>query len=628
MTTYKDLYNLSLSNPEKFWGEAASAIDWIKPWTTCIDYNSHPVPRWFSGGELNTCYNAVDRHVIAGHGKRPALIHDSAYSGSVQHLSYEDLQNQVCRMANILTHLGVSKGDRVLIYMPMIPEAVVTMLATVRLGAIHSVIFGGFAAPEVTSRIDDAKPDIIVAASCGIEPGRIVPYMPLVNDAINMATHKPSHCLVFQREAHQADLVEGRDIDAFAAMDATDPEGASCIPVAATDPCYILYTSGSTGKPKGIVRDTAGHMVALTWSLKHIFGIHSGDVFWTASDIGWVVGHSYIVYAPLLSGCTTVMFEGKPVGTPDASAFWRIIEKHRVKCLFTAPTALRAIKREDSKGELCRQHNLSSLETLFLAGERSDTNTVNWAGNLLNVPVIDHWWQTETGWPITAVPQGIDTTNIKIGTAGLPMPGWRLDCLDDHGVPMEAGKLGSLVAKLPLPPGALPTYWNNDARFIEGCLTRYPNYYETGDAGLIDADGYVSVMARTDDIINVAGHRLSTGGMEEIICSHPDIAECAVIGIADALKGHIPCGFVVLKSGVVRQEEDIVADIVSMIRKTIGPVAAFKRAVVVARLPKTRSGKILRRVMRQIADEKTWTVPPTIDDPNILNEISKAFHNT
>jgi propionyl-CoA synthetase len=613
----------SLENPEVFWADAARAISWYKPWRQVLDASNPPFYRWFVGGEVNTCYNAVDRHVESGRGGQLALIYDSPVTNTIRRFTYAELQKAVATCAGALTALGVSKGDRVIIYMPMIPEAVIAMLAVARLGAIHSVVFGGFAARELAARINDAKPTLVVAGSCGIEPGRIVEYKPLLDAAIDMAAHKPAHCLILQRPQGPASMIAGRDIDWTEAMAKASPQ--PCVPVAATDPLYILYTSGTTGEPKGIVRDNGGHLVALAWSMKNIYGVDPGEVFWAASDIGWVVGHSYIVYAPLIHGCTSVMYEGKPVGTPDAGVYGRVIAQHGVAALFTAPTAFRAIKREDPKGELLRKHDRSKFRTLFLAGERCDPDTLQWARNLLEVPVVDHWWQTETGWPICANPVGLGLLPIKPGSASRPMPGWNVQVLDDNNHPVKAREIGAIVCKLPLPPGSLPTLWNADARYQQAYLSTYPGYYKTGDAGFIDEDGYVYVMTRTDDVINVAGHRLSTGAIEEVLASHPDVAECAVTGVADQLKGQVPLAFLVLKAGVQRAPDDVIKEIVNLVREQIGPVASFKTATIVKRLPKTRSGKILRGVMQKIADAEEYKMPATLDDPAILGEITDAL---
>ncbi len=613
----------SLSDPEGFWAEAAGAIDWYSPWDRVRDDARAPFYRWFPGAEVNSCFNAVDRHVAAGRGDQPALIYDSPVTGTIATLTFRELLDRVSIFAGALARLGVSKGDRVIIYMPMIPEAVIAMLAVARIGAIHSVVFGGFASHELAARIDDARPKAVVTASCGIEPGRVVPYKPLLDAALSMSRHKPAHCIVYQRPMATAELDAGRDIDWHDAV--AGAERHECVPVAATDPLYILYTSGTTGQPKGIVRDNGGHLVALDWSMKNIYGVQPGQVFWAASDIGWVVGHSYIVYGPLVHGCTTVLFEGKPVGTPDAGVYWRVASQHDVACLFTAPTAFRAIKREDPDGLLIKRYDLTRFRTLFLAGERTDPDTLAWAQEKLNVPVIDHWWQTETGWPICANCVGLEMMPVKPGSVGRPVAGWHVEVLDPRGRPVKAGEMGSIVCKLPLPPGTLPTLWNADARYEQAYLSDFPGYYKTADAGFIDEDGYLYVMTRTDDVINVAGHRLATGAMEEVVSSHRDVAECAVIGIADALKGQVPVGFVVLKAGVPESRHgDIVTEVIQLIRERIGPVAGFKTAMIVKRLPKTRSGKVLRSTMRKIADAQSYEMPATIDDPAVLAEIEEA----
>jgi propionyl-CoA synthetase len=624
MSRYGDVYGAWKADPEGFWAEAAKAIDWITPWEKVFDPETGVYGRWFTGATCNTAWNCLDRHVVAGHGDRLALIHDSPLTGTKTRYTYAELTARVEAMAGALVDAGVSKGDRVIIYMPMIPEAVMAMLAVVRIGAIHSVVFGGFAARELATRIEDAQPKAVIAASCGIEPNRIIAYKPLLDEAIAISAHKPDSVFVFQRPQVAAPLVEGRDVDLGAAMEANAGRRVACVPVAATDPAYILYTSGTTGQPKGVVRDTGGHMVALAWSMSAIYDIRPGEAFWAASDVGWVVGHSYITYAPLLVGAATVMFEGKPVGTPDAGAFWRMVEEYRISALFTAPTAFRAIKKEDPNALQIGRYDLSSLRTLFLAGERADPDTVKWAEEKLGIPVVDHWWQTETGWAIAANPVGLGMLPVKHGSPTVAMPGYAIEVLDDAGHPVPPGKLGNIVVRLPLPPSCLPTLWNADERFRASYLAEFPGYYKTADAGFVDEDGYLFIMARTDDIINVAGHRLSTGGMEEVLASHPDVAECAVIGIADSLKGQAPCGFVVLKAGVTRPHTDIEKELVALVRDRIGPVAAFKLAVTVDRLPKTRSGKILRGTMRQIADGEEFRMPATIDDPAVLDEIREA----
>lgn len=622
---YETLYARSLSDPDGFWRDAARAIDWIQEPSLILDDSAKPFYRWYTGGVLNMCWNAVDRHVAAGRGDQAAFIHDSPVTGSQRTLTYTQLRDQVARFGGALRAAGVAKGDRVLIYMPMVPEAAVAMLACARIGAVHSVVFGGFAPQELATRINDAQPRLIVSASCGIEGSRVVAYKPLLDAAIEMATHKPARCIILQRPQCAADMRPARDLDWQQATEAAVP--VACEPVAATDPLYILYTSGTTGQPKGVVRDTGGYAVALAWSMAHFYGIRPGEVFWTASDVGWVVGHSYIVYGPLLQGCTSVIYEGKPVGTPDAGAFWRVIAQHRAVALFTAPTALRAIKREDPEAALLQGHDVSCLRTLFLAGERSDPATLQWAETHLKVPVIDHWWQTETGWPIAGNPVGLGLMPVKYGSTAKPLPGWDIRVLGADGTPVRRGDIGAIVAKLPLPPGALPTLWNADERFRKSYLADYDGYYQTSDAGFIDEDGYIHVMARTDDIINVAGHRLSTGAMEEVLAGHPDVAECAVIGVADPLKGQAPLGLVVLKNGVERAHADILAELVAKVRAEIGPVAAFKQALIVDRLPKTRSGKILRGTMQKIADSETWKMPATIDDPLILEEIRDVMRH-
>ena len=621
---YSEVYGRWKADPQAFWAEAATNIDWIAQPRAIFDPDLGVYGRWFVGGICNTCYNAVDRHVTAGRGDQVALIHDSPVTGSKSSLTYSELLAEVRTLGAILRDMGVEKGDRVVIYMPMVLEAVIGMLACARIGAVHSVVFGGFAAKELAARIDDAAPKVILAASCGIEPNRVVPYKPLLDAAIQMAEAKPTGCLILQRPQLHGEMVEGRDFDwaERRAAAAAEGRGVDCAPMGATDPLYVLYTSGTTGKPKGVVRDTGGHMVALRWTMENLYGLKTGDVFWTASDVGWVVGHSYIVYGPLLMGCTSVVYEGKPVGTPDPGAFWRMIAEYKVAALFTAPTALRAIKKEDPEGTYLKGHDLSSLRTLFLAGERADPDTVKWAETTLNVPVVDHWWQTETGWAIAGNPVGLGLLPVKLGSPTVPMPGYDLQIVDEAAKPLPAGTMGSIVIKLPLPPGCLPTLWQQDERFVESYLAEFPGYYKTSDAGFVDADGYVFVMGRTDDIINVAGHRLSTGGMEEVLASHPDVAECAVIGVKDSLKGEVPCGFVVLKAGERRAPEVIEKELVELVRERIGPVAAFKLALTVPRLPKTRSGKILRGTMKKIADADPWTAPATIDDPGALEDIT------
>ncbi|QBI18766.1 propionyl-CoA synthetase [Egibacter rhizosphaerae] len=624
MSAYARAYHHSMSDPEGFWGEAAAAIEWTRRPTRILDREARPAPRWFANGELNTCYNAVDRHVEAGRGDQLALIHDSPLTGRTRRFTYTELRDDVARFAGALAGLGVSAGDRVLIYLPMVPEAAVAMLACARLGAIHSVVFGGFAARELAVRIDDARPVAVVAASCGVEPGRVVPYMPLVERALEQAEHTPDACVVLQREEQPAELTSGRDHDWEELAAAARPVG--CTPVAATDPLYVLYTSGTTAKPKGVVRDNGGHAVALRWSMTAIYDTGPGEVFWAASDVGWVVGHSYIVYAPLLAGCTTVMYEGKPVGTPDAGAFWRVVDEHGVKTLFTAPTAFRAIKKEDPSASHLARYDLSRFSALFLAGERLDPDTYDWAAKVLDRPVIDHWWQTETGWPVAANPLGLEPLPIKPGSPTKPMPGWDVRILDDEGKEVAPGREGAVAVRLPLPPGALPTLWNDDDRFVDAYLSRYPGYYLTGDGGLIDQDGYLFIMGRIDDVLNVAGHRLSTGAMEAALGAHPAVAECAVIGVADDLKGEAPVGFVVLSDDAeVRDHTTLEQELVALVREEVGPVAAFKRVVVVDRLPKTRSGKILRRNMREIADGQHPAAPSTIEDPAVLEEVATAL---
>ncbi|MGQ7794163.1 propionyl-CoA synthetase [Faunimonas sp. B44] len=621
---YPEVYAAWRNDPEGFWAKAAEEIDWFRPWDKVFDPDQGVYGRWFAGAECNTCFNCVDRHAA----RRPdaaAIIYDSPVTGSARTITYGELLQEVSALAAVLADNGIGKGDRVIIYMPMVPEAAYAMLACARLGAIHSVVFGGFAAHELATRVDDCRPKLMISASCGIEPGRIVAYKPLLDGAIERASHKPERCIIVQRPQHGCELQPGRDIDYGEAVAAARGRAVPCVPVQATDPLYILYTSGTTGQPKGVVRDNGGHMVALKWTMSAHYGMDPGEVFWAASDVGWVVGHSYIVYAPLLHGCTTVLYEGKPVGTPDAGAFWRVIAEHRVVALFTAPTAFRAIKKEDSEARLIGQYDLSRFRTLFLAGERADPDTIQWAERHLGVPVIDHWWQTETAWAIAGNPVGLGVLPVKYGSPTVAMPGYDVQILSDAGDAVPPGTLGNIVVKLPLPPGCLPTLWNADGRFFDSYLAEFPGYYKTADAGYRDADGYLFIMARTDDIINVAGHRLSTGAMEEVLAAHPDVAECAVIGVADTLKGQIPCGFVVLKSGRVRSAADIEKECVARIREEIGPVAAFKTVLVVHRLPKTRSGKILRGTMRQIADGEEYRMPATIDDPAVLDEIREAI---
>jgi propionyl-CoA synthetase len=620
---YTETHRRSLADPEGFWAEAAQAIDWDTPWERVLDAGNAPFYLWFRGARLNTCHNALDRHVARGRGEQTALIYDSPVAGQVLRFTYRALRDEVALLAGALGDLGVAKGDRVLIYMPMVPEAVMAMLAAARLGAIHSVVFGGFAAPELATRIDDAQPKVILSASCGLELQRVVAYKPLLDQAIALARHKPAATMILQRPMLRAPLEAGRDHDWKERLARARPAG--CVSVAATDPLYILYTSGTTGIPKGILRHNGGHAVALHWSMANIYGVRPGEVMFTASDVGWVVGHSYIVYAPLLAGCTTVLYEGKPVGTPDAGAFWRVIAEHGVAVMFTAPTAFRAIRREDPEGQLLRRYDLSRFRMLFLAGERADPATVDWAERQLRVPVIDHWWQTETGWPITANCRGIEPMPVKHGSSTKPVPGWDLRVLAPDGTETKPGEIGALCLKLPLPPGALPTLWQADDRFVQSYLGEYPGYYHTADAGYVDEDGYVFVMTRTDDIINVAGHRLSTGGIEEVLATHPEVAECAVIGVADALKGQVPIGLLVLKAGALRPPAQVAAEVVTLVRERIGPVASFKTAMVVQRLPKTRSGKILRGTMRKIADGESYKMPATIDDPAALAEIADTL---
>ncbi|MGE0610829.1 MAG: propionyl-CoA synthetase [Hyphomicrobiales bacterium] len=623
---YHEVYDAWKKDPEGFWAEAAKAIDWIRPAAKVFDPDMAVYGQWFAGAECNTCHNCLDRHVKT-RGDQAALIYDSPITGKMKTYSYRQLTDEVSAFGAVLRELGIAKGDRVIIYMPMIPETAIAMLACARIGAIHSVVFGGFAAHELATRIDDATPKAILAASCGIEPGRVVEYKPLLDAAIEEAKFKPEACVVLQREQAEASMIEGRDHDWSKLMEAARKAGktSDCVPVLATDPLYILYTSGTTGQPKGVVRDNGGHMVALHWSMKNLYGVEPGEVYWAASDVGWVVGHSYIVYAPLLHGNTTILFEGKPIGTPDAGVFWRVISEHKVAAMFTAPTAFRAIKKEDPNGDLIKKYDLKQFRTLFLAGERADPDTLVWAEEKLKVPVVDHWWQTETGWCIAGNPVGLGMLPVVHGSPTVPMPGYEIHILDEKCREVPRGTMGAISIKLPLPPSCLPTLWNADRRFREAYLEEYPGYYKTADAGYMDKDGYVFVMSRTDDIINVAGHRLSTGAMEEVLASHPDVAECAVIGIADRMKGQIPAGFFVLKAGVDRDPAEIEKEAVKLVRDRIGPVAAFKLAVPVKRLPKTRSGKILRGTMRCIADGEEYKMPATIDDPAILTEISDVL---
>ena len=620
---YVEAFESSIKTPDIFWAKAAEDLFWYKKWDKVLDDSNKPFYRWFTGGIVNTCYNALDYHVENGRADQIALIYDSPVTDTVKKYTYAQLRDEVAIFAGALAARGVEKGDRVLIYMPMIAEAAIAMLACARLGAVHSVVFGGFAANELATRINDAKPKVIVTASCGIEVKRVIPYKALLDGAIEMAASKPDTCIIFQRPMETATLIAGRDIDWATAIKGVKPH--DCVPVAATDPLYILYTSGTTGIPKGVVRDNGGHMVALKWTMKAVYNVDAGDVYWAASDVGWVVGHSYIVYGPLLKGCTTILYEGKPVGTPDAGAFWRVISQHKVKALFTAPTAFRAIKREDPEGKLLKNYDISCFATLFLAGERSDPDTLKWAENNIKVPVIDHWWQTETGWAIAANCMGLHHYPVVYGSPTKPVPGWNVQVVNPENEVVKAGDIGALVVKLPLPPGSLPTLWNNDEGYVKSYLEEFPGYYKTADAGYMDENGYVFVMSRTDDIINVAGHRLSTGAMEEILADHPQVAECAVLGVEDDLKGQVPIGFLVLNAGVTRDHKEIVKEVVQMVRDRIGPVASFKTATVVKRLPKTRSGKILRGTIQKIADNKEYKLPATIDDPATLDEMAVAL---
>jgi len=622
---YDEAFERSINDPNGFWGEVAESCYWYKKWDRVLDDSNKPFYRWFVGGEINSCYNALDIHIENGRGEQIALIYDSPVTDTIKKFTYLELRDNVATFAGALAAQGVQKGDRVIIYMPMVPESIIAMLACARIGAVHSVVFGGFAANELAIRIDDAKPKVIVSASCGIEVTKVIPYKQLLDKAIDIADAKPDRCIILQRPMETASLIEGRDLDWNDAV--ADAKPHDCVPLAATDPLYILYTSGTTGRPKGVVRDNGGHVVSLKWSMKAIYGVDAGDVYWAASDVGWVVGHSYIIYAPLFKGCTTILFEGKPVGTPDAGVFWRVISEHKVKCLFTAPTAFRAIKREDPGGELIKNYDLTNFKTMFLAGERLDPDTLKWAEKSLGIPVIDHWWQTETGWAISANCIGLHHFPVKEGSPTKPAPGWNLKVVDKKNNPVKAGEIGALVVELPLPPGTLPTLWNNDQGFINSYLEDFPGNYKTADAGFIDEDGYVYVMSRTDDIINTAGHRLSTGAMEEVLADHPDVAECAVLGVEDKLKGQVPIGLLVLNSGVERDHHEIIRETVQMIRDRIGLVASFKVATVVKRLPKTRSGKILRGTIQKIADNKEWKLPATIEDPAVLDEIKETLQS-
>jgi propionyl-CoA synthetase len=621
---WRAAHERSLADPEGWWGEAASAIDWITPPDRVLDDSRPPFYRWFPGARLNTCYNALDRHVIGGRADQPALIYDSPVTGTTRTYTYADLLELVARFAGVLRALGVEKGDRVVVYLPMVPEAVVAMLACARIGAVHSVVFGGFAPAELAARIDDARPKVVVSASCGIEPTRVVEYKPMLDAAIERAEHKPSACVILQRPQAVAAMGD-RDIDWATAMREGAVAPAECVPVAATDPLYVLYTSGTTGRPKGIVRDNGGHAVALHWTMSNVYDVRQGDVWFTASDVGWVVGHSYIVYGPLLAGCTTVLYEGKPVGTPDAGAFWRVIAEHRANGFFTAPTAIRAVKRDDPDGEHLRRYDLSSLRTLFLAGERLDPDTYAWAHERVGVPVVDNWWQTETGWPICANPRGLEPLPVKPGSPSVPLPGYDVAVLDPTGSPVPPGSEGAICLRLPMPPGTLPTLWQDDDRYVASYLSAFPGYYLTGDGGYVDEDGYVFVMGRTDDVLNVAGHRLSTGALEAALAGHPAVAECAVIGVADELKGQVPRGFVVLKGGAAADPAVVAAECVQRVRDEVGAVAALRRVDVVAALPKTRSGKILRKTMREIADGRQPVVPSTIEDAGVLDALADVL---
>jgi len=625
MGAYDEAYRSWQQDPEGFWGQAAESIHWYKKWDQVLDASRAPFYRWFSGGLVNTCYNVLDVHVEHGRAEQPALIYDSPVTNVVETYTYRELLNEVATFAGALRQQGVGKGDRVIIYMPMVPEALIAMLACARIGAVHSVVFGGFAADELATRINDARPKVILSASCGIEVNRVIPYKPMLDKAIDTAKQKPERCIILQRPQVEATLIADRDLDWSEAL--ANARAVDCVPVAATDPLYILYTSGTTGIPKGVVRDNGGHLVALKWSMKNIYGVEPGEVFWSASDLGWAVGHSYIVYGPLLNGNTTILYEGKPVGTPDAGAFWRVISQHQVRVFFTAPTAFRAIKREDAAGEHLRRYDLKEFRTLFLAGERCDPDTLAWAEKQLSVPVIDHWWQTETGWPIGANCTGIELLPVKPGSCGKAVPGYDVRVLDDENKEVAANQIGNIVIKLPLPPGCFPTLWNNDAAYVESYLDSYPGYYKTADAGYKDEDGYLWIMSRTDDIINVAGHRLSTGALEEVLAAHAAVAECAVIGVADELKGEVPVGLVVLKKGVERSHPEIVAELIQLVREKIGPIACFKTATIVERLPKTRSGKIVRGTVKKIADGVPYRMPPTIEDPIVIDEITASLNS-